>query len=124
VPGSVFVFNCYNETVGQLSVAGYSAGSITAWGNSGNTIYQPQSIAVARIAQNESRTAAQFAFGDNPCRIDWDSFSATFTVAIPDPSSGVSLDDDLILYAAVNQTILLNSRGSVLATFNNSMSSQ
>jgi hypothetical protein len=109
--GSVYVFNCYNEPASTFSVGGFSAGGIPAW----NRSYQPESLSLRRIKHGDQRTAAQFAFGDNSCLIVWDSFSATTTVSIP--TSGVSLDDDLILYVCTNQSMLLNTRGYVLDTF-------
>ena len=47
------------------------------------------------------------------------------TITIPDPSvSPVSLDDDLILYLAVNQATLQTTRGYVLSNTQIKVNSQ
>ena len=112
--GKVYVFNCYNEPV-QLVVNGFAAGAIPSWGSTGASIYQPQSIALGRV--KASASGPQFASGNNACRAQWDSFAVTVNVGIP--SQGVSLDDDLLLYLFVNQSLLASTRGLVLQAFPN-----
>jgi hypothetical protein len=114
MPGRVYVYNCYNEPMNSLTVGGASAGSISAWSGPN---YQPQSISVPRAKYS---APGQFVIGDVPCQVQWDSLSVTTTITIP--TTGVSLDDDLILYVAVNQSILLSTRGYVLNTFPNNSS--
>ena len=116
--GRVCVFNCFNESINQISVGGYAGGAIAAWGGSGAAMYQPQSIALPRIKHGDARTGPQFAVGDNPCQVAWDSWLVTVNVTVPSPGS-VSLDDDLLLYVFVNQSVLVSTRGMVLGTFSN-----
>jgi hypothetical protein len=117
--GSVYVFNAYNEPVGSLSVSGGSAGTIAAWSNGGRDKYTPASLSVPR---SRNKTPGQFATGDNPVRIAWDSFTGTATIKVPGFDQGVSLDDDLILFLATNKAILETTRGSVVGTFDVSLS--
>lgn len=114
--GRVYVFNCFNEPISGLAVAGRSVGTIPGWSDGGRdqTRYTPAGLAVPRA---RSTTPGQFAFGDNAVAIPWDSYTGVTTIKIPDPQSGVSLDDDLILFVAVNQATLQTTRGFVLATF-------
>jgi hypothetical protein len=117
MPGSVYVFNFYNEPISNLSVGGYPAGNVNGCGNGTSAPpYTPASLPVPR-AKYPAGSAA-FAIGDNSVVIPWDSFRAMVTVTIPNPaSSPVSLDDPLILLLAVNEAILLTTRGYVLSTF-------
>jgi hypothetical protein len=114
--GGIYVFNCYNEPINRLSVAGGQAGTIPPWsaGDRGQFLYTPAGI---RVPRARSKTPGQFAIGDNAVSIEWDSFTGTATINIPGGDSGVSLDDDLVLFVAVNQATLQSTRGFVLATF-------
>jgi hypothetical protein len=116
MPGSVTVFNSYNEPVTQLSVGGYSAGDIAGW-SKGPTppLFTPSALVVPRSKSPE--TKATFAIGPNLVIVNWNSFVVKYTVVVPDPrSSGISLDDDLILYLTVNEAILVTARGFVIGT--------
>jgi hypothetical protein len=120
MPANVYVFNLYNEPVTNLSVSGYNAGSINGYANgtvpAGVPIYTPASLTVPR-SKTQGGTAS-FSIGDNPLVIPWDSFRGTVTVTIPDPAKfPISLDDPLILLLAVNDAILLTTRGYVVQTF-------
>jgi hypothetical protein len=112
--GSVYVFNCYNEPISALAVAGAAVGGIDSWSTRGQTLYTPAERAVQR---SRSPNPGSFANGNNAVRIPWDSFTGTTTVTIPDASSGISIDDDLILFLTINQAILLTTRGRVQSTF-------
>lgn len=117
---NVYVFNLYNEPITGLSVAGYAAGNIDGYANGSNPpsipIYTPASLSVPRV-KSPGSTAA-FAIGDNALTAPWNSFRGTATITIPDPTKApISLDDPLILLLAVNQAILLSTRGYVLNTF-------
>jgi hypothetical protein len=112
--GSVYVFNCYNEPISSLTVAGAAVGSIDSWSTRGQTLYTPAERAVPRT---RNPSPGSFVNGNNAVRIPWDSFTGTTTVTIPDGSSGISLDDDLILFLAINQAMLLTTRGRVQSTF-------
>ena len=117
---NVYVFNLYNEPITNLSVAGYNAGSINGYAN-GTTppntpIYTPASLAVPRTKSPGG--SASFSIGDNAVVIPWDSFRGTATITIPDPTKyPISLNDPLILLVAVNNAILLTTRGYVVQTF-------
>lgn len=116
MPGKVYCFNCFNETINQFNVSGLLAGQIGGWATSGSTIYTPVSLAVARARHGDGQTVAVFP-NDQPTqlRIGWDTFTvlaSISTVNLPN----VSLDDDLILYLAVNQLTLMSTRGFVLVT--------
>ena len=110
--GSVHVFNCYNEPVTGLSVAGYVAGSIGALAD--DDTFTPQSIPVPR-ARTRPTTAA-FAIGATTVIVPWDSFRGTTTVTVPDPADGaVSLTDPLLLALSPSGSALLTQRGYVLS---------
>lgn len=117
MPGSVYVFNLYNEPVSNLMIDGYPAGSINGYSNGVSApLYTPASLAVPRTRFPSG--SAAFAIGDNTVAVGWDSFRAMVTVSIPDPrSTPVSLDDPLILLLAVNNAMLLTTRGNVLSSF-------
>jgi hypothetical protein len=116
---NVYVFNCFNEPITGLSVAGYLAGDLPGYadGKTPNApIYTPSSIPVARSKTPQS--SASFAIGNNALIAPWDSFRASATITIPDPAKqNVSLDDPLLLFLAVNDAILLTIRGYVLGEF-------
>ena len=117
---SVYVFNCLNEPITGLAVAGYKVGNIPDWsdGRSGPaTRYTPAGLPVPRSEFPTSE--GTFAIGDNAVSSPWDSYIGRATITIPDPrSTGVSLDDDLILFLASNEAMLLTTRGFVVAHFN------
>lgn len=117
MPGSVHVFNLYNETISNLSISGCPAGSINGYANGSSApIYTPASLSVPRTRHPDG--SATFAIGPNQVIIPWDSFRAMTTVTIPSPStSPVGLDDPLILLLAVNEAMLLTTRGYLLTTF-------
>jgi hypothetical protein len=118
--GKVYVFNCFNEPITGLSVAGYSVGNIPQWADgTGKAIkYTPEGMTVER---SKYPTQKDFAIGENSLLVPWDSFTGSTTVVIPDPKpqekNSVSLDDDLILFLCTNEAILLTTRGFVLNTF-------
>ena len=116
VGGNVYVFNCFNEPISRLLVSGGSAGAIGAWstGDRGAFKYTPAGL---RVPRAKSETAGEFATGDNALSVSWDSFTGAATIKIPDPGSGVSFNDDLVLFVAVNQATLQSTRGFVLASF-------
>lgn len=108
--GFVYVFNCFNEPVSKLSVAGYNAGGIAAAsdGSTGNPPkYTPAQLKVPRVKDQGGDDAA-FAYGDNDLGIPWDSFHGKTTVTIPSPSdsSPVSINTDLTLLLGENLAIL------------------
>jgi hypothetical protein len=120
----VYVFNCFNEPITGLSVAGYAAGNIAAYADGKTTvpIYTPSSLAVPRSKAPESK--ATFAIGDNLLVAPWVSFRGNATIKIPDPTKGVSLSDPLLLFLAVNKAILLTTRGYVLEEFPMTLTNQ
>jgi hypothetical protein len=95
-------------------VNGLSAGTVGGWAASGTTIYTPVALAVPRARHGDGQSTAVFPNDmPTPLRIDWDSYtiqSSISMVGLPN----VSLDDDLILYIAVNQMTLMTTRGFVL----------
>lgn len=115
---TVYVFNCFNEPVTAMSVAGYAVGDVSPWseGGEGKPLkYTPNGLAVKR---SKYPTKEYFAIGENSLLVPWDSFTGSTTVKIPDPSSsGISLDDDLILFACTNEALLLTTRGFVVDQF-------
>jgi len=117
--GTVYVFNCYNEPITNLSVSGYNAGNISGWEESDKSVmYTPNEMQVPRSKHGDDLTSAAFAIGANAVIIPWVSFQANTTVNIPNPAiSPVSLMDNLILYLTVNKAILMTNRGYVLETF-------
>jgi len=116
---NVYVFNCYNEPITGLSVGGYKAGDISGYADGSSPpppIYTPTSLAVPR--SKDSQSSATFAIGDNTLLAPWDSFRGNATITIPDPAKQlVSLDDPLLLFLAVNDAILLTTRGYILQHF-------
>jgi len=116
MPGKVYCFNCYNERINQLNVNGLSAGGVSGWSASGASIYTPAGIAVARARHGDSQSIPVFPNDTpTPIRIDWDSYTIQTSIDLR-RLPNVSLDDDLILYIAVNQLTLMNTRGFVLST--------
>jgi hypothetical protein len=114
MPGKVYCFNCYNETMNQLNVNGVSAGSISGWSSSGSAIYTPVAAAVNRARHGDGQSQPVFP-NDQPTRLrcNWDSFSIQTQINLASLPN-VSLDDDLILHIAVNQLTLMSARGFVL----------
>src|SRR5215217_502754 len=115
--GTVHVFNSFNEPISALSVSGYNGGAIDGWSSTPATLYTPAQLSVPPVLHQSDATSAAFAVGNNPVIISWVSFRSSVTVTIPNPASGVSLLDDLILYLTVNKAILLTTRGYVLSVF-------
>jgi hypothetical protein len=117
--GNVYVFDLFNEPITGFAVAGKSAGTINAWSPPYASERTPYTPAQLRVPRAKSTSPGQSAIGDNAVSIPWESFTGRATIKIPDPaSSAVSLNDDLILFVATNQAILLTTRGQVHATFN------
>jgi hypothetical protein len=114
----VTVFNCYNEPIRNLAVAGHAVGTIDGWsdGTAGRPPrYTPASLTVARSRYAEAET---FAVGDNPVIIPWESFTGSTNIKIPDPSrSQINLADDLLLFVGTNRVTMLTARGFALDTF-------
>jgi hypothetical protein len=112
--GNVYVFNCFNEKA-QISVTGYSAGPIAAWQSvTGSNPYQPSAVTVPRIKHNDERSGAAFADdGGNSLNVGWDSGICN-GIPIDIPTTGLSIDEDLVLYITHNQAILLRFDGFVL----------
>jgi len=118
MPGSVYVFNLYSEPISNLMVNGSPAGSIGGYatGAGGTPIYTPASLAVPRTRYASG--SAAFALGGNAVMVPWDSFQGALTVTMPDPSqSPVGLNDPLLLLVAVNEAMLMTTRGYLLSTF-------
>ena len=118
MPGNVYVFNLYSEPISNLSVAGYNAGSISGYanGSTGTPIYTPASLSVPRTKYPSG--SAAFALGDNNVVLPWDSFRGMVMVTIPDPTrSPISLNDPLLLLLAINEAMLMTTRGYLLSTF-------
>jgi hypothetical protein len=114
MPGKVYCFNCYNETINQFNVNGLPAGTISGWATSGATIYTPVSTAIARARHGDGQTTPVFPNDmPTPLRIDWDTFTVQTSISLVNLPN-VSLDDDLILYMALNQLTLMTTRGFVL----------
>jgi hypothetical protein len=115
----VYVFNCYHEPVTGLSVGGHAAGDIPGYADGSAPpppIYTPASLAVPRSKGQES--SATFAIGPNTLLVPWDSFRGQATIAVPDPAKQhISLADPLLLFLAVNDAILLTTRGYVVQQF-------
>lgn len=114
MPGKVYCFNCYNETINQFNVNGLSAGTISGWSTSGATIYTPVATAVNRARHGDGQSTPVFPNDmPTPLRIDWDTFTVQTSISLVGLPN-VSLDDDLILYMALNQLTLMTTRGFVL----------
>ena len=116
----VYVFNCYNEVINGLKIAGNTAGDVAGWSTTAGTKYTPSQLAVPRSKFPSEDDTATFAIGENDVFMRWTSFSGTVTVVIPDPkeSTGISLEEDLILFLTRNQAILLTTKGYIRGTFN------
>lgn len=112
MPGKVYCFNAYNEPL-QLTVNGASAGSVPSWGGAGP--YAPAALAVPRARHADGQPGAFPNDRPTPLRLAWDSYEAMPVVNLAGLPN-VSLDDDLILFIAVNQITLMNTRGFVLLT--------
>jgi hypothetical protein len=116
MPGKVYCFNCYNETMNQLNVNGLSAGQIGGWSSSGATIYTPSAVPVPRARHGDGQSSPVFPNDmPTPLRFDWDSYTKQTSIDLR-KLTNVSLDDDLILYIAINQLTLMSTRGFVLLT--------
>lgn len=114
--GKVTVFNCYNEPVSRLNIDGGDVGDIAPWSEGGGNRpakYTPASLTVPRSKNPEPKS---FAIGSNRLSSQWNSFTGTATIEIPDPSQ-VSLNDDLLLFLAINEATMLTTRGYVIARF-------
>ena len=62
--------------------------------------------------------AGAFGIGDNDIAIWWDSLTGRATVRIPSPAaSGVDLSEDLLLFVAVSEAWLMNTRAYVVDRF-------
>jgi hypothetical protein len=118
-PGNVYCFNCYNEPVEQLNVNGVAFGSVTpaigGWAATGGTIYTPLSVPVPRSKHGDGNAATFPNDMSTPLRINWDSWTVQTDIDIS-KIPNLSLNDDLILYIAINQLTLMNTRGFVLLT--------
>jgi hypothetical protein len=113
MPGSVYVFNLYSEPISNLTIGGYPAGGINGYANGGSApLYTPASLSVPRTKFPTG--SAAFALGANQLQVLWDSFRGMTSVTIP--ADSVSLDDSLLLLLAMNEAILLNTRGYVLSS--------
>jgi len=118
MPGNVYCFNNYNEPINQFNVNGSSFGTnpvIGGWAATGATVYTPVAVPVPRVRHGDGAGAA-FA-NDQPTqlRVNWDTWTIQTQVDLS-KLQNVSLDDDLILYIAINQLTLMNTRGFVLIT--------
>jgi hypothetical protein len=114
--GKVTVFNCYNEPVNSLNVDGDHVGNIAPWSDGGANRpakYTPASLTVTRSKNPEPKS---FAIGNNRLSAQWDSFTGIATIKIPDLQE-VSLTEDLLLFLALNEATMMNTRGSVIARF-------
>lgn len=113
--GNVWVFNCFNEAA-TLTVASYPAGTIPAWTASGPSIYQPSAISVPRVKHSDDQPGPAFSNdGKNELSVTWDSAQYQ-SVSMPIPAGDISIDNDLVLYLTLNQFILMDTDGFVLAT--------
>lgn len=116
--GTVTVFNCFSEPVNGLSVAQGSVGDIDGWSDGGggrSPKYTPSSRVVPRSKKPDPKT---FAPGDNPVAVPWNSFTGNATVRIPTPAdSGISIDDDLLLFVSTSQMTLMTTHGRVVDNF-------
>jgi len=116
--GRVCVFNCFNESINQISVGGLRRRRHCGMGRQRRRhVPAPVDCAAAHQARRRADRPA-VRVGDNPCQVAWDSWLVTVNVTVPSPGS-VSLDDDLLLYVFVNQSVLVSTRGMVLGTFSN-----
>jgi len=80
--GQVSVFNCFEEPVSGLTVAGGPAGSIPGWSLRGaETRYTPAGLPVWR---SNVPNRGEFAMGDNALTLPWDSFTGAATITIPE----------------------------------------
>lgn len=115
MPGTVYVFNCYSEPITSLTVNGGSAGNVPGWSTVAATKYTPAGLPVKRT---KYPSPGCFAIDRNEVRVPWDSCTGVATVLVPSPASGLaSLDDDLVLFVALNQIVLQTTRGQVIQTF-------
>ena len=118
MPGNVYCFNNYNEPINQFNVNGSSFGTnpvIGGWAAAGATIYTPLAVPVPRVRHGDGAGAAFASDQPTPVRVNWDSWTIQGTVDLT-LVKNVSLDDDLILYIAINQLTLMDTRGFVLLT--------
>lgn len=113
MPGKVYCFNCYNETINQLNANGGSAGDVSGWARSGSAIYTPVAIAVPRARHGDGMGAVFPNDQPTSLRIDWDSYTVQTSLDLS-ALRNVSLDDDLILQITLNQLTLINTRGFAL----------
>jgi hypothetical protein len=110
--GNVYVFNNFNEPISVLNIATFQAGAVPAWIATGNAIYTPQSMKIPRVRHADERTSAAFAQDRaNDVVVKWDTFIGHGVITMP--AGDVSLEDDLILYLALNQFTLMTTRGFV-----------
>lgn len=120
--GNVYTFNCYNEPVNTLNVNGSQFGTaspaIGPWATSGGTIYTPVSVPVP-IAKHGDAGSAAFSWDmATPLRVNWDSWTVNTSVPAINSLPNTSIDDNLILYLALNHLTLMNTRGFVLLSVN------
>lgn len=124
MPGKVYCFNAYNEPMNKLSVNGMpvpppaitgspTGPAIAGWSAEGATIYTPKALPVSRARHGDGQSAPVFPNDVTQLRFEWDSFTANTSLDLT-KLQNVSLDDDLILYIAINQMTLMTTRGFVL----------
>jgi hypothetical protein len=107
---------CYNEPVHRLTVDGNDVGNIAPWSEGGANRpakYTPASLTVPRSKNPEPKS---FAIGNNRLSAQWDSFTGTASIKIPDLRE-VSLDEDLLLFLALDEATMMNVHGYVMARF-------
>jgi len=117
--GNVYCFNCYNEPLNQLNVNGVPFGTVTpaigGWAATGGTVYTPLAVPVPRSKHGDGSGATFPNDMPTPLRINWDSWTVQTQIDIS-KIPNLSLNDDLILYIAINQLTLMSTRGFVLLT--------
>ena len=115
----VYVFNCYHEPITGLSVGGHAA-------RRHPRVRRRERTAAADLHAGEpggprskgQESSATFAIGPNTLLVPWDSFRGQATIAVPDPAKQhIGLADPLLLFLAVNDAILLTTRGYVVEQF-------
>ncbi len=110
MPGSVYVFNVYSQSM-TLSINGMpiAAGDIPDWAaNGGGQRYRPNAAAVPRTL-NASDGPGRFFNGANNLVLSW--LDGLFVASVRIDGAMVPLDQDLLLFVERNVWQLVNPYG-------------
>ena len=120
-PGTVYVFNTYNDPMLSLEIGGAqlnpnSSPVISGWSGSTGSPYNPQQTTAPR-AQSGTTGVAEFIAGQaSTITVTWQNVWATFTITSPSTLE-YGIQGDLLLYIGSGTAIMVLNNGR-LAQYN------